>query len=131
MRKIAVLTLTSLLLPALVLAAVTPPTQCTLKEDITDIDPACKKGETVSIEQYGACCLVNTLYVVTTWLFAIIMVIVGIMIIIGAFSIITAGGSPEKVTSGRNLILYAVIGMVVAWFAKAIPGIAKMLIGGV
>jgi hypothetical protein len=50
------------------------------------------------------------------------------MIVIGAFNIITAGGSPEKVTAGRNYILYALIGMVVAFFAKAIPAIVSALI---
>ena len=63
------------------------------------------------------CCLVNTIYSVTDWIFYVIMAFVGIMIVIGAFTIITAGGNPENVTKGRNYILYAIIGMVVAFFA--------------
>jgi len=50
------------------------------------------------------------------------------MIVVGAFNIITAGGAPDKVTAGRNYILYALIGMVVAFFAKAIPAIVAALI---
>jgi hypothetical protein len=82
-----------------------------------------------SEDRGGSVCLINTIYSITDWIFYILMAFVGIMIIIGAFTIITAGGSPEKVTSGRNYVLYAVIGMVVAFFARAIPAIVKTVIG--
>lgn len=129
MRKIiSVLTIAALILPLIVLAQALPDT-CHLTRDFIDIDPVCTKGADVSIEDYGMCCLVNTIYTVTDWIFYILMAFVGVMIVIGAFTIITAAGSPEKVTSGRNYVLYAVIGMVVAFFARAIPAIVKTVIG--
>jgi hypothetical protein len=129
MRKIiSVLTIATLLLPLIALAQAMPKT-CHLTRDLTDINTACTSGADVSIEDYGMCCLVNTIYSITDWIFYILMAFVGIMIIIGAFTIITAGGSPEKVTAGRNYILYAIIGMVVAFFARAIPAIVKTVIG--
>jgi hypothetical protein len=119
----------SFLLPAIAAAKITTPNTCTLTRDLSDINSACTDGAVVSISDYGMCCMVNTIYSITDWIFYILMAFVGIMIIVGAFSIITAGGSPDKVTAGRNYILYAVIGMVVAFFARAIPSMVKVLVG--
>jgi hypothetical protein len=73
--------------------------------------------------------LINSIYVVTRWLTFIIGGIVGLFIIWGAIQIVTAGGNPEKVKAGRNFILYAAIGMLVALFARAIPAIARSVLG--
>jgi len=93
---------------------------------------ACTTSGTASVNcstvEWGTVCLLNTITRTFTWIWAILIAIVGIMIVVGAFSIITAGGAPEKVTAGRNYILYALIGMVVAFFAKAIPAIVAALI---
>jgi len=130
MRKIiSVLTIISFLLPAIAAAQIATPSTCKLIRDLTSINAACTSGATVAIADYGMCCLVNTIYSITDWIFYILMAFVGIMIVIGAFSIITAAGAPEKVTSGRNYILYAIIGMVVAFFARAIPSMVKALVG--
>ena len=79
-------------------------------------------------DEWGTICLLNIINRVFDWVFAVIMAVVGVMIIIGAFSIITAGGEPGKVTTGRNFILFALIGMVVAFFARAIPAMVAALI---
>jgi hypothetical protein len=126
MRKIiTALTLLSLVLPVVAFAADT----CHLVTDLTYINSACTDGADVAVDTYGACCLFNSIHVVTKWLSGIIAALVGIFIIIGAIMIITAGGVPEKVTAGRNYILYAVIGMVVFLFARAIPSIARAILG--
>jgi len=79
-------------------------------------------------DEWGTICLLNVINRVFDWVFVFIVALVGIMIVVGAFNIITAGGAPDKVTAGRNYILYALIGMVVAFFAKAIPAIVAALI---
>ncbi|MDO5343430.1 MAG: pilin [Candidatus Saccharibacteria bacterium] len=43
-----------------------------------------------------------------------------IMIIVGGFRYVTSGGDSNKLTSAKNTILYAVIGLIVALFAYAI-----------
>jgi len=91
----------------------TPPTQTT--SCITD--------------KWGMICFFNTLYVVTDWIFAILIAIAAIMVLFGAFTLVTAAGAPEKVTSGRNYILYAAIGLIIAFLAKAIPAIVKTVAG--
>jgi hypothetical protein len=50
----------------------------------------------------------------------IIGVIAVIMIIIGGFRYITSGGKQESVTSAKNTILYAIIGLVIVALAQII-----------
>ena len=124
-KIIPVLALAFLLLPMVAFAQET----CTLIADLNYINDACDEGATVSVDDYGTCCLFNSIHVVTRWLSGIIAALVGLFIIVGAFMIVTAAGVPEKVTAGRNYILYAVIGMVVFLFARAIPSIARAILG--
>ncbi|MFH1894510.1 MAG: hypothetical protein ABH813_01240 [Patescibacteria group bacterium] len=77
----------------------------------------------------GSCCTMDTIYTVTDWIFLGVVSIAMIMIFIGAFNIITAGGSPEKVTTGRSYIIFAAVGIIIALIAKLIPVIAKNIIG--
>ncbi len=107
----------------------TAPETCTLKYDFSDFDSACTPGAEVNISEYGMCCLLNTLYNVTDWIFVMLVGLAGIFVILGAMTLIMAAGSPEKVTSGRNYILYAAIGLLVAFLAKAIPGVVKLIAG--
>jgi hypothetical protein len=79
--------------------------------------------------KWGLYCLINTINTVVDWVFTVLIVLAVLFTILGAFEILTAGGSPEKVTTGRNYILYAVIGLAVAFIARAIPGIAKSIMG--
>ena len=57
---------------------------------------------------------------VTNTLLFIIGAISVIMIIFGGFKYVTSGGDSSGVTSAKNTILYAVIGLVVAMLAYAI-----------
>ena len=44
-------------------------------------------------------------------------IIASLFIIYGAFVWITSGGVPEKISQGRKLITYAVIGLILTWSA--------------
>ena len=74
------------------------------------------------------CCLIDTIYTVTDWVFAGIVALVVIFVLIGAFNLLTAAGNPEKVKSGRDFIIFASVGMFVALLAKAIPAIVKAIL---
>lgn len=50
----------------------------------------------------------------------IVGVIAVIMIIIGGFRYITSGGSSEKVSSAKNTLLYAIIGLIIVALAQII-----------
>jgi len=121
-------------LPLIAFAQIELPDNCKLTRDLTKVSQkidgtnTCTKDATVAIDKYGMCCLINTIYSITDWIFYILMAFVGIMIVIGAFSIITAAGAPDKVNAGKNYILYAIIGMIVAFFARTIPAMVKTLV---
>jgi hypothetical protein len=63
-------------------------------------------------------------------LFTVLLVAALIVIVIAAFTFVTAAGEPEKVQTARNLIIYAIIGIVVAVAARGVIGYIRWRIGG-
>lgn len=108
-----------------------PPANCTLKRNLVAEtgDTACQADNSVTIADHGLCCLMNTLYNVTNWIFVVLVALVGIFVIMGAFNYLTSAGDPEKTKNGRLYIMYAAIGLAVAFLAKAIPGIVGFVVG--
>lgn len=45
-----------------------------------------------------------------------------VFVIVGGFRILAAGGNEENVTKGRKTIVYAIIGLVIIFFARVIVG---------
>ncbi len=63
------------------------------------------------------------------WFLNIIIAIAVIMVLVGAFSLVTSGGDAKKVEKGRNTILWGVGGVAVALLAKAIVDLVGNLVG--
>ena len=63
-------------------------------------------------------------------LFKISIPIVAIMVLVGGFQIMTAGGNAEKISSGRKTILYAAVGFVIVLLAESVVSIIQSVIGG-
>jgi hypothetical protein len=78
---------------------------------------------------WGMIAILNTLYTATNWIFIVLIILVGLFIIFGGITIATAGGDPNKVNSGKNYMLYALIGLVIAFLSKALPTIVTALLG--
>jgi len=53
-----------------------------------------------------------------------------IMVLVGAFQLITSSGDPEKVSQGRKTILYAAVGFAIALVAGSITNIIKSFVTG-
>ncbi len=141
MKKIfstlALIALLAVMIAPAAVFAVTSPTemtgQCKIRHDFTADPSWVTKGftcPTVAVGTCpfnstaytcGTCCLMDTVYTVTDWVFVFVFVVGGIMIVYGGFVLATSAGAPEKVTTGRNYILYGGIGILVALLAKAIP----------
>ena len=66
---------------------------------------------------------------IVNWLLVIGAPILTLMIIIGAFQFLTAGGNPEKVIQGRHTITYAVIGYALLLLSSGIIKIIENLLG--
>ena len=71
---------------------------------------------------------------IVDFIFNIAIVIVPLAIVIGAFFLLISGGDPEKIKTGKSIILYSLIGLVIVLFAKGliamIEDILKVEIGG-
>ena len=123
-----------LLAPVVVSAQAGAPTSCNITHDLsglTGID--CPNSGDCPFDSTtydcGMCCVMNSIYTVTDWIFIILVAFAAVMVLFGAFTLLTAAGVPEKVTSGRNYIIYAVVGLAVGLLAKAIPAIVKVILG--
>lgn len=62
-------------------------------------------------------------------LFLGIMFVAVVYIIIAAYNYLSASGDPKKVDKANHMLLYAVIGVIVAVLAKNIPRIAADIVG--
>lgn len=52
-----------------------------------------------------------------------------LMVLVGAFQMMTSAGDPEKFSKGRKTLLYAAIGFVVALCAGGLVNLIKGLLG--
>lgn len=132
-----------LVVPMVVSAVDKPPECCKLKRQIEIEGTTCAADSIVgstggycpigSIScgspYWGMYCLLNTLYNITDWIFVILVGLAAIFVIMGALTIMMAAGSPEKLTTGRNYIMFAALGLLVGFLAKAVPGIVRMISG--
>ena len=131
---ILTLFLAGLMVPVLVSAQAGPPESCFVTHDLkltsaTSGLPICEKNTSVSVDVYPMCCLLNTIYTVIDWVFYVLLAVVVVMIVIGGFYFVTAAGDPEKASKGRQLIIYALIGLIIALLARLIPALVRFFIG--
>jgi len=73
--------------------------------------------------------LLNTIYSVIDWVFYVLLAVVVVMIVIGGFYFVTAAGDPERASKGRQLIIYALIGLIIALLARLIPALVRFFMG--
>ena len=137
-----------ILLVPLMTSAQTPPKECCVLKRAIKLENAtcsvssiaapnaavaaeCGAGTycTDSGPKWGMFCLMNTMYSITDWIFVILVGLAGIFVIIGAMTLLMSSGVPEKVTSGRNYILYAAIGLIVGLLSKAVPALVRLISG--
>jgi len=64
--------------------------------------------------------VITVLCRITNWLFGILLIIAAIAIIVAAYLFVTATGDPDKTKRARDFVLYAVIGVIVAFVAKGL-----------
>jgi Type IV secretion system pilin len=59
----------------------------------------------------------------------VIAAVAPLMVVIGGIQILTAGGNPEQVTTGRKTILYALLGVVVVLVAEGLVSLIRDILG--
>ena len=66
---------------------------------------------------------------VIDWMYGLLVVVASAVILYSAFIYLTSGGNPEALKTAKSYILYTVVAIVVAFFARAIVNIVQRLIG--
>lgn len=105
-------------------------TECTLKYDFTNIDPACTKGAIMDktiTKFWGLCCILDTIFRLADVIFKILVALAVLIILLAAFTFLTSGGTPAQVNKAKEYIFYALLGLIVAFLSKAIASIVKLL----
>ncbi len=128
---------------------------CKLNHNLTEIDdPACDTNHIVApttskkywcdtndngihdvdeqtihvTKKWGECCVVDSIYNITDWLFYALMAGIAILFTIAGFLFVSAGGDTSKISNSKKFIFYGVIGLVLALMARIIPGIIKAIV---
>lgn len=100
----------------------------TINDDVT-CEPA--EGVLVSLayEEWGLICLVNSVSSVTNWIFYLLMIIAVVMVVIGGATYMLAAGSTERASKGKSIIIYGIVGLIIALLARLIPSVVKLIVG--
>lgn len=69
---------------------------------------------------WGELDVMTVLEKVTNSLFAILLIVAAIAIIIAAYYFVTAAGDPDKTKKARDFVLYALVGVLIAFIAKGL-----------
>lgn len=85
----------------------------------------CPPGQTCIENPLSACSFEDLVGSITDFIFYIALALLPLMVLIGSFYIMSAGEDPKRVDTGRKVILYAVIGFTIIFFARGIVAIIK------
>lgn len=107
-------------------------TGCTLRASFRLGDQTFSSGDFISSEthdDWGIICMVGTVHHIVNWIFYLLVVIVSVVVIYGAFTFMTSAGDPGKTAKATRIITFAVIGMIIALLARAIPAAIVFITG--
>jgi hypothetical protein len=86
---------------------------------------------TITIPNPLSCTNLNCLVLnIIDKLLLLAMPVVTLMVLVGAFQILTAAGNSEKVSTGRKTIQYAVLGFVLLLLSKGFVYVIADVLGG-
>jgi len=70
--------------------------------------------------EYTDCCLIDKVLTIGDYIFVILLVVAVIIFLLAAWGFLTSQGEPEKVKKSRDYLIYALVGIAVAFLAKAL-----------
>ncbi len=83
----------------------------------------------VPAKAVGVGTVVGWLNTLGDWIFTAIMALAAIILLIGAFGLLTSGGDATKISSAKNLIIWGIIGVIIAILAKGLLTLACSFVG--
>ena len=66
---------------------------------------------------------------IINFIFTIAMVVAPLMVIIGAFFLLTAAGAADRIKLGKNIITYTLIGLAIVLLAKGLIAMIEQVMG--
>lgn len=66
---------------------------------------------------------------ITDALFSILLIVAAIAIILAAYFFVTAAGEADKVKKARDFVLYALVGVLIAFLAKGLVMLIAQILG--
>ena len=63
------------------------------------------------------------------FIFKIAIVLAPLMVVVGGALVMTSGGSAEKITQGKNIILWTAVGFFILLLAKGIMAMIESILG--
>ena len=105
------------------------PGSCVVQIAVPGLD-ACKVGATISQgdEGFGMCCFIQTVNKITNWVFYVMTALAVLLFVYGGIVYMMALGEPEKAGKGSKIIVYAILGLIIALVAKIVPNIVTTLV---
>ena len=95
----------------------------------TDTPPSGASSSYVKNRAWGLLCAFATIKSIANIIFLVVIALSIGVIVYAGFLFLRSGGDPTIVKEARQWLLYGVIGIIVAIFSTAIPGIAMTLLG--
>ncbi|GEM_PF-5684922 len=106
--------------------------ECTMVRDFSTENHDYDEGETYQVddnEGEGAlACMVNAVYRVINILTWFMVALVVLFVMYGGYKILTARGSEDDIAAGKKMITYAIVGVVIAAIAWAVPWMINFVI---
>ena len=76
----------------------------------------------------GATDLFQILQHIVNWIFTILIILAVIMFLLAAFNYLTSAGNDEKIKKAHKMLVWAAVGLAVAFLAKGLIFIVKELV---
>jgi hypothetical protein len=107
-----------------------PDTLCTdVSHDLSHLIDSCEPGSfSEDMDNAQLCCLLDLMETLVDYVFVILIILAGLMIIWGAFLFVTAAGDSDKINAARDRLIWALVGVGVALAARGLVKVVEFLI---
>lgn len=90
--------------------------------------PSIVVADTTGIKEAPEIPLMPTIDTIINIIFTFLLVFAAIMLIMAGFQFMTAGGDSEAVKKARDKVLYAIIGLIVAFLARGLISFIEQML---
>ena len=78
---------------------------------------------------WAGLCALDAITTVADWIKWIAMIVTGVIMVYAGIMFMTATGDPNRASKAKTVLLYGLIGVVIALAAQFLPGLARYFLG--